>query len=104
VIIYTGALHNKKEPQLLAMGTAALVMYRSLTLRLQAVKGLVCFQRGGGEGVVLPPRHQRGDSGNARRHQLFHGGALDGQHGLAQSAEHLIGQCQQQASGTGSVK
>ena len=54
-----------------------------------------------GERVILPPRDQRGYGGNARRHQLFHGGALDGQHGLAQSAEHLIGQCQQQDSGAG---
>ena len=84
MIIYTGALHNKKEPQLLAMGTAALVMYRSLALRLQAVKGLVCFQRGGGEGIILPPRDQGGDGGDPRRDQLLHGGALNGQHGLAQ--------------------
>ena len=90
----------EKEPQFLATGTAALVMYRSLTLRLQAVKGLVCFQRGGRERVILPPRDQGGDSGNTRRHQLFHGGALDGQHGLAQSAQHLIDQSQQQAGGT----
>lgn len=72
-------------------------MYRSLALRLQAVIGLVCFQCGGGEGIILPPCDQGGHGRDPRRDQLLHGGALDGQHGLAQSAEHLIGQRQQQA-------
>ena len=70
-------------------------------LALQPVIGLVGLQRGGGEAVVLPPRNQRGHGGDASGDQLLHGGALDGQHGLAAGAENLVGQCQQQAGGAG---
>ena len=70
-------------------------------LALQPVIGLVGLQRGGGEAVVLPPRNQRGHGGDASGDQLLHGGALDGQHGLAAGAEDLVGQGQQQAGGAG---
>lgn len=52
-----------------------------------------------GEAVVLPPGNQRGHRGDASGDQLLHGGALDGQHGLAAGTEDLVSQGQQQAGG-----
>lgn len=68
-----------------------------LPLCLQLVVGLICLKGCGGEAVVLPPRDQRGHGGDASGDQLLYGLALDGQHGLAAGAQHLIGQGQQQA-------
>ena len=72
-----------------------------LPLCLQLVVGLVCLKGCEGEAVVLPPRDQRGNGGDASGDQLLHGLALDGQHGLTAGAQHLIGQGQQQAGGAG---
>ena len=72
-----------------------------LSLCLQLVVCLVCLKGCGGEAVVLPPRDQRGNGGDASGDQLLHGLALDGQHGFAQCGQHLIGQGQQQAGGAG---
>ena len=73
----------------------------SLLLPLHLIQQLIGLDGGLGEAVVLPPRHQRGHGGDASRDQLLHGLALDGQHRLAEGAQHLIGQCQQQAGGAG---
>ena len=78
-----------------------LVTLLLIDLALQPVIGLVGLQRGGGEAVVLPPRNQRGHGGDASGDQLLHGGALDGQYGLAAGTENLVGQGQQQAGGAG---
>ena len=68
-------------------------------LALLVLQVLVRLDRGSGKAVVLPPGHQRGHGGDASGDQLLHGGALDGQHGLAAGAENLVGQGQQQAGG-----
>ena len=75
----------------------------SLAFLLQAGVFGVGLNGSGGETVVVPPAHQRGNGGDAGGDQLLHGLALDGQHGLAAGAQQLIGQGQQQAGGAAMV-
>ena len=54
-----------------------------------------------GEGIVEPPVDQRRHGGEAGGDELLELGALDGQHGLAQSAQDLVDEGQSQHSGAG---
>ena len=54
-----------------------------------------------GEGVVEPPVDQRRHGGEAGGDELFELGAVDGQQGLAQSAQDLVDEGQSQHSGAG---
>lgn len=54
-----------------------------------------------GEGVVEPPVDQRRHGGEAGGDELLELGALDGQHGLAQSTQDLVDEGQSQHSGAG---
>lgn len=54
-----------------------------------------------GEGVVEPPAHQRRHGGEAGGDELLQSAALDGQHGLAQSAQDLVDEGQSQHGGAG---
>lgn len=54
-----------------------------------------------GEGIVEPPIDQRRHGGEAGGDELLELGALDGQHGLAQSAQNLVDEGQSQHSGAG---
>ena len=54
-----------------------------------------------GEGVVEPPVDQRRHGGEAGGDELLQSAALDGQHGLAQSAQDLVDEGQSQHSGAG---
>ena len=83
-----------------------MVCFRSVTKTLVCallalLQILIRCNGGSGETVIVPPRDQRGHGGDTSGDKLLHGLALNGQHRLAQSAEHLIGQCQQQDSGAG---
>nr|DAT82608.1 MAG TPA: hypothetical protein [Caudoviricetes sp.] len=74
-------------------------LLRGLTLPLvQQVVGLDSLLS---ERVVVPPRNHRSNTGDAGSDQLLDGSRLNGQDGLAHCAENLIGQGQQQDSGTG---
>lgn len=50
---------------------------------LHPLQRLVCLDGLRRERVILPPRHQCRNARDARRDQLLHRLALDGQHGLA---------------------
>lgn len=54
-----------------------------------------------GEAVIEPPAHQRRHGGEAGGDKLLELGALDGQHGLAQSAQDLVDEGQSQHGGAG---
>ena len=54
-----------------------------------------------GEGIVEPPVDQRRHGGEAGGDELFELGAVDGQQGLAQSAQDLVDEGQSQHSGAG---
>ena len=75
-----------------------LTAVRSVHAVLLLLVDLIGSEGGLGEAVVLPPRNQRRHGGDASGDQLLHGGALDGQDGLAAGAEDLVGQGQQQDS------
>ena len=70
-------------------------------LLLQAGHEVVGLDGLRGEAVVVPPAGEGGGNGQAAGNELFQLGALDGQHGLAHGAEHLIGQGQRQRCGPG---
>ena len=56
----------------------------------QALKLSVSLNGLLGEGVVEPPVDQRRHGGEAGGDELLQSAALDGQHGLAQSAQDLV--------------
>lgn len=70
-------------------------------LVLDVLVGLIALDSSLREGVVIPPVDKRGDCGDTSSHQLFHRAALDGQRRLAERAQNLVCQSQQQGSGTG---
>ena len=83
-----------------------MVCFRSVTktsvhVLLLLLKILICRNGCRGKAVVVPPADQRDNGGDTGGHQLFHSLALDGQHGLAQCRQHLIGQGQQKAGSAG---
>ena len=81
---------------------SALCSFKRLSLLLlQAGHEVVGLDGLRGEAVVVPPAGEGGGNGQAAGNELFQLGALDGQHGLAHGAEHLIGQGQRQRSGAG---
>ena len=82
--------------------SGALCSFKRLSLLLlQAGHEVVGLDGLRGEAVVVPPAGEGGGNGQAAGNELFQLGALDGQHGLAHGAEHLIGQGQRQRSGAG---
>ena len=85
-----------------AVCSGALCSFKRLSLLLlQAGHEVVSLDGLRGEAVVVPPAGEGGGNGQAAGNELFQLGALDGQHGLAHGAEHLIGQGQRQRSGAG---
>ena len=85
-----------------AVCSGALCSFKCLSLLLlQAGHEVVSLDGLRGEAVVVPPAGEGGGNGQAAGNELFQLGALDGQHGLAHGAEHLIGQGQRQRSGAG---
>ena len=75
--------------------SGALCSFKRLSLLLlEAGHEVVGFDGLGGKAVVVPPAGEGGGNGQAAGNELFQLGALDGQHGLAHGAEHLIGQGQ----------
>ena len=82
--------------------SGALCSFKRLSLLLlEAGHEVVGLDGLRGEAVVVPPAGEGGGNGQAAGNELFQLGALDGQHGLAHGAEHLIGQGQRQRGGAG---
>ena len=75
--------------------------FHSVNLILAALILLIACQCGQREGIVEPPVDQRRHGGEAGGDELLELGALDGQHGLAQSAQDLVDEGQSQHSGAG---
>lgn len=73
----------------------------SLHTLLQPLKLSVSLNGLLGEGIVEPPVDQRRHGGEAGGDELLELGALDGQHGLAQSAQDLVDEGQSQHGGAG---
>lgn len=71
---------------------------------LQTGQVLVGLNGFGGEAVVLPPVHQRRCHRDAGAYQLLQLFGLDGQHGMAGTAQQLVGQGQRQRGGAGMVE
>ena len=69
------------------LSSIATLLVDLVLLVLQVLVRLDC---GDGERVVVPPADERGHGGDASGHQLLHGGALDGQHGLAAGRQDLL--------------
>ena len=85
-----------------AVCSGALCSFKRLSLLLlEAGHEVVGLDGLRGEAVVVPPAGEGGGNGQSTGNELFQLGALDGQHGLAHGAEHLIGQGQRQRSGAG---
>ena len=68
---------------------------------LAALILLIACQCGLREGIVEPPVDQRRHGGEAGGDELLELGAVDGQQGLAQSAQDLVDEGQSQHSGAG---